>query len=364
MYTHGEEAIYEAFCRPTGTRRPDLWRGDYQDWFQAVKHRYHVQHRIFSTPERNALVQCERCVRLYDQRLNIIHPLPGRQYFEPILQMPFTFCPANRLGKCHQQPMPSWIQRQERIASHYDATAQDTIDYLSRADPQVLMRNAFGVDMRGCLAEEEIIGAYKALRILYIRSFKAHQKSHLEANEENQGQLAVKCDHLSLWGDISYDLSLMAQSHISGEDISYLYGVSEKALQFLSDNNWLHEMAWLNAYAGMRHRVDNDHFMLMRTACQRVSTAMDRILQATATGALLRPGSEKQYAMNGQRFHELLGAICVDLTALRMGRRSFDNPLHVSWWRDRTTTVNGVHLDLNLLVQPLPNNHVQTPAST
>ncbi|KAM3510518.1 hypothetical protein MY11210_005818 [Beauveria gryllotalpidicola] len=239
--------------------------------------------------------------------------------------------------------------------------------------------------------EDQLVSAYKALRVIWIRSFSAYEQDHSINLEPGQPKPAaslipnapwaaemacrfstvpgvmergnkqvdlravwshLQYDQLSIWGDVEYDLDLFNDGHVKESELISVYGMKREALEFLQRRRWDHEIDYLNAYAGMRHRVDGDHFFLMRTACQRASTAMDRVLDACAAGYAFKPGCEKLYALSGMRFQELFSAMCADLNVLRCNARAIEKPFDARWWKARTKIVGGKRVEMAYVTTP------------
>ncbi|TQV94594.1 hypothetical protein IF1G_06605 [Cordyceps javanica] len=222
-------------------------------------------------------------------------------------------------------------------------------------DLEQLLSAVLGKDIVVPSSEHILHAAYKALRILWIRAFTARlpkqEVDQSKAPSDRNGQRGKIVDPAvanmhqqfgspSLWGDLRFDLQLLRDGHVTEPDIVYLYGMKTEALELIVSERMVLEASWLNAYAGMRNRVDDDHYSLMRTACQRVGTAMSRVLDANIAGLNVRFPDGEKYAFNGLRFRELHSALSANLTKLRARERAFDRPLPPSHWRDATTVFN------------------------
>ncbi|KAM3500676.1 hypothetical protein MY10362_006201 [Beauveria mimosiformis] len=268
----------------------------------------------------------------------------------------------------------------------YDDSALKTMDALRDNGLLKLIRSLFGLGRWHELPfDVQLRTAYKALRIHWIRSFSAYEQvyrrnlvpglpkpaasmipdvpmaAELQArfwdrpkvweHGNKQVNLQAVWSHMiygevPIWGDVKYDLNLFYDGWIQEPELLYVYGMKREALEFLQTHCWDHETEYLNAYAGMRHRVAGDHYFLMRTACQRAATAMDRVLDACAAGCVFKPCCKKLYALSGMRFQELFSSLCADLQALRDNKRAVERPLDASWWKSRTEIVGGKRVEV------------------
>ncbi|KAM3563795.1 hypothetical protein MY1884_001055 [Beauveria asiatica] len=268
----------------------------------------------------------------------------------------------------------------------YNDSALKTMDALRVNGLPTLIGSVFGLGRWHELPfEVRLRSAYKALRIHWIRSFSAYEQNcrrslvpgqlqpaaslipdvpeaaESQARFWNQPKviehgnkqldlqavwLHMTYGELPMWGDVQYDLNLFYDGWIKESELLFVYGMKREALEFLQLHGWERETEYLNAYAGMRHRVAGDHYFLMRTACQRAATAMDRVLDACAAGCVFKPGCKKLYALSGMRFQEILSSLCADLNVLRAAARAFEKPLDASWWKSRTEIVGGKRVEV------------------
>ncbi|OAA48017.1 hypothetical protein BBO_02286 [Beauveria brongniartii RCEF 3172] len=310
----------------------------------------------------------------------------------PLFQLSFAFCPANINGSCYKDRKIDWVLRRELINIFYDDSALKIMDALRANGLPNLTRSLFGLGRWHELPfEVQLSSAYKALRIPWIRSFSAYEQDrrrnlvpglpkpaasmipHVPMAAELQARFWDKpkvIEHgnkqvnlpavwshmiygeLPMWGDVKYDLNLLYDGWIQESELLYVYGMKREALEFLQTHGWDRETDYLNAYAGMRHRVAGDHYFLMRTACQRAATAMDRVLDACAAGCVFKPCCEKLYALSGMRFQELFSSLCADLQVLRANARAFEKPLDASWWKSRTEIVGGKRVEVAYVTTP------------
>lgn len=376
--------IYDHLRWPGDPDRLTLFYTDCQGWIET----YSDKNIKFLMKEKHILVVCERCSRVYRQDMSEVDlngPLPAL----PMFQLSFAYCPANTSGSCYKDRRLEWALRREIINIGYDDAALRTMDTLRNIDLTRLIRSLWGFGPWHELPFQVQLGsAYKALRVPWIRSFSAYEQDHpinlgpdqpkpaaslipnVPAAAKSQARFWDKpkvMEHgnkqvdlpavwahmtygqLHMWGDVKYDLDLFEDGYIKESELISVYGMRWEALQYLSTHGWDHEIDYLNAYAGLRHRVDGDHYFLMRTACQRASTAMDRLLDVYATGYVIKPGCEKLYALSGMRFQELLSSMCADMTVLRVKARAVEKPLDASWWKSRTEILWGKRVELAYL---------------
>lgn len=395
----GPVKFYEMINSRQITHEGGIMRHDHGGWFIETRPEDHAKGSIFLPPVGTAsLLECERCFRVFNHKMRPVYPLGDPAGYETF-QASFALCPFNKDGQCHERQGGLWKMHQSGVEVGYHATAKKTIEALSLLDPKQLIRSVFG-DHSYFHGENELLTAYKALRIIWIRAFPALRpnlpeekpgdqskdappsydqaevdqtnssgsNSPLVYHEVSQGpkpdapkpqqqsghtadpesvELFHQFGGLKLWGEIDFDLKLLAANPglLEEKHLAQVYGMSAPALRYMRLKNWLHEMEWLNAYAGIRHHVRNDHYMLMRTACQRASTAMDRVLQAVAMGARILPEAEKTYAHVGRRFHELLSALCADMEVARAGLRAIDQPLRADLWKKMSRVWAGRRVD-------------------
>ncbi|KAM3527587.1 hypothetical protein NHJ13051_002887 [Beauveria bassiana] len=262
------------------------------------------------------------------------------------------------------------------------------MDALRTIGIQKLIRHLFGFGpWHEMPFEVQLNTAYRALRIPWIRSFSAYEQEHPQNLAPGQPRPAASliphvpyaaemqarfCDkpkvmehgnkqvdlhavwthmtygELQMWGDVKYDLHLLNEGWIKECELISVYGMKWEALEFLQIHGWDDEIDYLNAYAGVRHCVNGDHYFLMRTACQRAATAMDRVLDACAAGLVFKPGCKKLYALSGMRFQELFSSLCADMKALR----AVEKPLDQSWWKSRTQIVGGKRVEVAYVTTP------------
>ncbi|ATY60110.1 hypothetical protein A9K55_006309 [Cordyceps militaris] len=332
-------------------------RRDCRAWYTATtpNNRY-----LFGRELRNKVLQCERCGLFYDHKLRRITRAPGL----PIVQMSFAFCPANGNNRCNQDQRPDWIRGMDNIDKHYKDVILETMRALSKLNPDSLIRSVLPNEATPALLPEgglsELRRGYKALRVLWIRAFTGPKPvtpkkawkyapdvptpAEAPVGRQIPAHIAEKYRSLgspSHWGDIDYDLQLLDESLINDEDLTYLYGMHVDALRWITAHDWELERELLNAYAGMRQRVDEDHYRLMRIACQRANTAMERVLATKNAGLKITDGFEHLYAFNGVRFRELLSALCADLETHRSGNRALDKPVWADAWKNATISHKG-----------------------
>lgn len=378
------------------TRDKAIMQNDHVGWFLEANPEEHVKGKIFLSPTgTSSLLQCERCCRVFDHNMRPVAPSTypaGLQTF----QVTLALCPFNENGQCHADRAGPWKDRVTAInRAHYER-AEKAMRALSWVDPRELIGSVFGQASCGITGRDQLFAAYQAIRIIWLRAFPALRPVPSEESPDNQathdqakvdqanssssirpprhyyeaslvpksfsqklhqlsGQIAdpeaVKLFHRfgdpSLWGDVELDLVLLKTypDLLEERHLAQVYGIGAETLRYMLREKWQDEMEWLGAYAGMRHSVPNDHYMLMRTACQRASTAMERVLEALEIHARIIPKTAKTYAWVGRRFHELLSALCADISVARHGLRAIDQPLQSNLWKTMSREWAGRRVD-------------------
>ncbi|KAJ6789244.1 hypothetical protein PWT90_05088 [Aphanocladium album] len=340
------EQVYDAIICTTAAKRRLAFRGTPETWFAS--NRFHILPQLMNVFDVNigtGALQCERCGRMYDHKLQpVVAPRHESSVGEPVYQMSFVYCSANIGNRCMTQSSKSWNKRLLYIDSVEHITSHHVMEILSHMDPKYLISSVFGDAGKDAVGTREIMMAYRALRVIWIRSFASHQPKSLmqtasipnasdlgdsKATSPASPTLSHPSDSgvgwlsdeekaekdktpnnnapvdlgeyipsgkrtdgpalwiqthfkkLALWGDIQQDVFLFLGKHIQLQELEYLYGLSKDALITLNLNdNWASEREWLQAYAGMRRSVSAERYQMMRTASQRINTSMGRFLAA------------------------------------------------------------------------------------
>ncbi|KAJ3484742.1 hypothetical protein NLG97_g6981 [Lecanicillium saksenae] len=394
--SHTNDEVYDAMQFTTASERKAALRGVHADWDDGSRFQPSLpRNDLFDGNIGNSPVQCERCGTIYDQNMNpMTGPGENANIPGPVYEISFVYCPANFRRDCMANPRPLWNQKLTRLGVIEIFRWHQAIDIMSHMDPKYLISSVFGNAGKGAVGVTEIVMAYRALRVIWIRCFASHlPKSRSRPANDHSGHDATdsknipsdpqrsspSCDSgfivlpngqkipapvakpgvdlgeyipsgkltdfpalwiqthfkgLSLWGDIQQDIFLHLAGHIERKELEYIYGLSKEALVTLNFLDlWASERAWIQAYAGMRRAVKDDQYQLMRTASQRLNTAMERFMEAKCDPRFsIMPQDMKLYAMNGVRFRELQSALCANTRAFRQGLRLVDRP-DPNWWK-------------------------------
>lgn len=399
------QVLYDSLQNTSHERRAAQLHGHSSKWF--VHYRFDQLPsvgKLFSIGADSKVIQCERCGQLYDRAMN---PIPAAPCLidalrDQIYQMSFVFCKGNIDKQCQQKATPAWTGQVHEIASEQRRMCDQLKTILSWLDPGQLIKSVFGNtegrfltgERPNNIGEFQLIMAYRALRVIWIRSFASHQPKPPPTAEDpvlaqrplpsaqtvtDVGDFVQKglptdpigyriqmgFGGLDLWGDIKQDLFLFSAGHITEKEIGYVYGIKKNALAYLVDSHRESEIEWLNAFAGLRRRVSPARFQLLRTAVQRLNTAMDRFFEVYKHDLVkIKPSDVQFYAMNGVRFHEVLSALGTSEQALQLGLRAVDKPDN-RWWKDVSRVLRDgthVHVEHIFSLRPLhPGDWQEVP---